>query len=150
MSNRTVRIFTIGFTGSNAEHFFTRLHSENIKKVIDTRLWASSQLAGFAKKQDLPYFLKKIVNIDYEYRKDLAPSEDILKAYKDGKINWNEYEIKYKNLIHHRDIANVLKPQDLAHSCFLCACKTQHQCHRRILVEYLQDNWSISLEVKHL
>lgn len=78
----TVTIFTIGFTGSSAEHFFERLRGADVRKVIYTRLWASSQLAGFAKKKDLPYFVKELVGADYEYRGDLAPTADILKAYK--------------------------------------------------------------------
>lgn len=81
--NKAFKIFTIGFTGSSAENFFGRLKRAGVKKVIDTRLWAGSQLSGFAKKQDLPYFLKELAGADYEYRQELAPSEDILKAYKD-------------------------------------------------------------------
>ena len=65
---------------STAEHFFHRLRSGGVKKVIDVRLWAT-QTSGFAKK-DLPYFLKELSGIDYEYRDELAPTDDILKAYK--------------------------------------------------------------------
>lgn len=79
--NDPIKIFTIGFTGSSAEHFFERLKRAGVKKVIDTRLWAGSQLSGFAKKKDLPHFLKELAGVDYEYRQELAPSEDILKAY---------------------------------------------------------------------
>ena len=103
-----IKIFTIGFTGSSAEHFFERLRSAGVRKVIDTRLWASSQLAGFAKKKDLPYFLKQIAGIDYEYRKELAPSDDILRPFKDNKIDWVEYEVQYIDLINHRNIADIL------------------------------------------
>jgi uncharacterized protein YeaO (DUF488 family) len=146
----TVKIFTIGFTGSSAEHFFERLRQADVKKVIDTRLWASSQLAGFAKKKDLPYFLKEITGIDYEYRKELAPSDDILKPFKDNKISWEEYEVQYVNLINHRNIANVLQPDEVDQACFLCACKTEHHCHRRLLSEYLQREWDQPVEIVHL
>ena len=88
MMNNTIKIFTIGFTGSSAEHFFERLNKAGVKKVIDTRLWASSQLAGFARKKDLPFFLKEIGDIDYEYRKELAPSDDILKPFKNNQLSW--------------------------------------------------------------
>lgn len=146
----TIKIFTIGFTGSSAEDFFERLRGAGVKKVIDTRLWASSQLAGFAKKKDLPYFLKEIAGIDYEYRKELAPSDDILKPFKDSKISWDEYEVQYIDLIHHRNIANVLSPDEVDQACFLCACKTEHHCHRRLLAEYLQREWDRPVEIVHL
>lgn len=149
MSNK-IKIFTIGFTGSSAEDFFERLRGAGVKKVIDTRLWASSQLAGFAKKKDLPYFLKEIANIDYEYRKELAPSDDILRPFKDSKISWDEYEVQYIDLINHRNIANILDPNEVHEACFLCACKTEHHCHRRLLAEYLQREWDRPVEVVHL
>ena len=150
MSNKTIKIFTIGFTGSSAEHFFERLRSAGVKKVIDTRLWASSQLAVFAKKKDLPYFLKEIAGIDYEYREELAPSNHILKPFKDNKISWDEYEVQYIDLINHRNIANVVQPNEVDHACFLCACKTEHHCHRRLLAEYLQREWRQPVEIVHL
>lgn len=145
-----VKLFTIGFTGSSAEDFFERLRGAGVKKVIDTRLWASSQLAGFAKKKDLPYFLKQVAGIDYEYRKELAPSEDILKPFKDNKISWDEYEIQYIDLIHHRNITNILSPREVDQTCLLCACKTEHNCHRRLLAEYLQRQWDQPVEIVHL
>ncbi|MFP4313656.1 MAG: DUF488 family protein [Alphaproteobacteria bacterium] len=150
MNEKTIKIFTIGFTGSSAEDFFERLRGAGVKKVIDTLLWASSQLAGFAKKKDLPYFLNKIAGIDYEYRKELAPSDDILKPFKDKKIRWNDYEVQYIDLINHRNIARILSPDEVHQACFLCACKTQHHCHRRLLAEYLQRKWDRPLEIVHL
>ena len=145
-----MKIFTIGFTGSSAEHFFERLNTTGIKKVIDTRLWASSQLAGFAKKKDLPYFIKNLVGADYEYRQDLAPSQDTLKAFKDNRMSWDDYEVQYTELINHRNIANILRPDEVSEACFLCACKTHEQCHRRLLAEYLQNEWSRPVEIVHL
>lgn len=148
--NNTIKIFTIGFTGSSAEHFFDRLQGTGVKKVIDTRLWASSQLAGFAKKKDLPFFLKEIGGIGYEYRQELAPSDDILKPFKNGKITWADYEVKYIDLINHRNIANIVTPDEVHEACFLCACQTEKQCHRRLLAEYLQKEWDRPVEIIHL
>jgi len=146
----TTTIFTIGITGSSAEHFFERLCGAGVRKVIDTRLWASSQLAGFAKKKDLPYFLKEIANIDYEYRKEMAPSDDILKPFKNNQLSWDEYEVQYIDLINHRNIANILDPDEVHEACFLCACQTEHHCHRRLLAEYLQREWKQPIEIVHL
>lgn len=121
-----------------------------MEKIIDTRLWASSQLAGFAKKKDLPYFVKELAGADYQYREDLAPTADILKAYKDGRISWDDYEVQYVDLINHRNLANVLSPDEVNEACFLCACKTEHNCHRRLLAEYLQREWDQPVEIVHL
>lgn len=120
-----------------------------MKKVIDTRLWASSQLAGFAKKKDLPYFVKELTGADYEYREDLAPTADILKAYKDGRISWDDYEVQYIDLINHRNLANVLSPDEVNGAC-LCACKTEPNCHRRLLAEHLRREWDQPVEIVHL
>jgi len=91
MNDQVVKIYTIGFTGSSAEHFFDRLKQAGAKKVIDTRLWAGSQLSGFAKKKDLPYFLKELAGSYYEYRDELTPTKDILKAFQYKRITWEDY-----------------------------------------------------------
>lgn len=150
MNDAGIKIFTIGFTGSSAENFFGRLKRAGVKKIIDTRLWAGSQLSGFAKKNDLPYFLKELARVDYEYRQELAPSGDILKAYQDKRLSWQDYEAAYAQLIRHRNIARVLTPEEVNGSCFLCACKTEHQCHRRLLAEYLKNEWQSQVEIVHL
>lgn len=150
MENDKIKIFTIGFTGSTAENFFSRLQDAGVKKVIDTRLWADTQLSGFAKKRDLPFLLQSLSGSAYEHKIDLAPSENILKDFKDKKISWPEYESRYLQLLHDRHIAENLTSEGVAGSCFLCAEKTPHQCHRRLLAEYLQREWNIAMEIVHL
>ena len=68
-----MRICTIGFTHKTAEDFFTRLGKAGVKRVVDVRLNNVSQLAGFAKKDDLAYFLKELCGIDYVHLPELAP-----------------------------------------------------------------------------
>lgn len=53
-------LFTIGFTRKKAEDFFALLEENHVKKIIDIRLNNVSQLAGFAKKDDLMFFLRKL------------------------------------------------------------------------------------------
>lgn len=150
MGNNKIKIFTIGFTGSTAENFFSRLRGAGVKKVIDTRLWADTQLSGFAKKRDLPFLLQNLSGAAYEHKIDLAPSEDILKDFKSKKIGWPEYESRYLRLLHDRHIADTLTQNDVADTCFLCAEKTPHHCHRRLLAEYLQKEWNAAMEIIHL
>ncbi len=145
------KIFTIGFAGKSAEDFFNRLRRAGIRKVIDTRLWADTQLAGFAKKQNLPFFLQNLAQIGYEHRLELAPSESILKDFKNKKINWAEYEPRYLDILHTRKISSLLDPDDVSGCCFLCAEAKPHHCHRRLLAEYLRREWpDRKIDVVHL
>ena len=108
MMNEQVNLFTIGFTQKKAEQFFETLIKAGIKRVIDTRLNNVSQLAGFAKKSDLQYFLQKIGGIEYIHILDLAPTKDILDAYKKKEITWDSYEHKFNQLITQRQIERKL------------------------------------------
>jgi uncharacterized protein (DUF488 family) len=146
----TLRIFTIGFTGTTAENFFARLSQADVYKVIDTRLWADTQLSGFARKKDLGFFLHNLANINYEHKIELTPSEEILKDYKNKLITWTQYEERYLGLLHTRKIADKLSPEEIKNACFLCAEKTPHFCHRRLLAEYLKNEWKSDLEIVHL
>lgn len=139
-------LFTIGFTGKTAEQFFTLLKKAGVRKIIDVRLYPSTQLSGFSKSKDLAYFLKSIGNIDYEHRTDFAPSADILRDYKDGKIGWTEYEQRYMDLIKSRMVLS--SADELNHACLLCAEQTAEKCHRRLLAEYLAEQ--LKMQVKHL
>lgn len=144
------RLTTIGFTKSTAERFFERILHANVKVVIDVRLHNTSQLAGFAKAEDLSYFLKKIGNIRYIHKPMLAPTDDILKAFKKEKGDWKIYEDRFLNLMNDRKIENLFDPDFFDQSCLLCSEDTPHHCHRRLVVEYLNDKWGNNLKVRHL
>ena len=94
-----INLFTIGFTKKSAEDFFTLLKKNKVKKLIDVRLNNISQLAGFTKKDDLRYFLKQICDIDYYHISEFAPTEDILKRYKNKYIKWEQYEKEFMVLM---------------------------------------------------
>jgi len=143
-------VTTIGFTKTNAESFFERLLAAGVKKVVDVRLHNTSQLAGFAKADDLAYFLKKFGNIQYAHQPLLAPTDDMLKAYKKEKGDWDVYEGRFLNLMQERKIETRLKPEMLEGACLLCSEATPHHCHRRLVVDYLNGKWCETLAVKHL
>src|SRR6185312_937616 len=94
-----MKIFTIGFTKKSAEMFFTRLKNAGVKRLVDVRLNNVSQLAGFTKKSDLRYFTEAICNIDYLHVPDLAPTQEMLDAYKKEKGSWAEYERRFLDLM---------------------------------------------------
>lgn len=146
-----VNMTTIGFTKSNAENFFERLKKAGVKKLIDVRLHNTSQLAGFAKADDLAYFLKQICGVQYVHQPVLAPTDQMLKAYKKEKGDWSVYENQFISLMAERRIETRLKPEMFDGACLLCSEATPHHCHRRIVCEYLNDKWGGgALQVRHL
>jgi uncharacterized protein (DUF488 family) len=144
-----IRIFTIGFTGKTARQFFAKLKDAGVEIVIDVRLNNKSQLAGFAKKQDLEYFLSEIAQIRYIYKPNLAPTKDILDGYRKKEIDWVEYERRFKNLLVERDIKNDITPTEFDNACILCSEENPDKCHRRLLAEYLRDIWG-NVVITHL
>jgi len=145
-----MKTFTIGFTQKRAEQFFTLLESNNVARIIDVRLNNVSQLAGFSKRDDLKYFLAKLCGVEYFHIEDLAPTKDILDAYKKKLITWDEYEDKFLNLLSQRHIERSISESLLDHGCLLCSEHQPHHCHRRLVIEYLNQYWDTNLEVMHL
>lgn len=133
-----INLYTIGFTKKNAENFFTLLKKNGVKKIIDVRLNNVSQLAGFTKQDDLKYFLKELCRIEYYYYGQLAPTEDILKRYKNKEISWEQYELEFNSLITKRKIEAIISLDLLTDACLLCSEATAEHCHRRLLAEYFK------------
>ena len=144
-----INLFTIGFTKKSAQKFFESLSKAGVKRVIDTRLNNVSQLAGFTKKTDLEYFLKTIGNIDYVHILDLAPTQEILDEYKKKKGDWTTYEKKFLQLIDNRKIEKKVSPDMIDGACLLCSEAKPHQCHRRLVAEYLNGKWG-NVSICHL
>jgi uncharacterized protein (DUF488 family) len=144
-----MKVFTIGFTKSSAESFFGRLKKAGVRKIADVRLNNVSQLAGFAKKDDLRYFLRAICGIDYEHHPELAPTQDMLDAYKKERGDWSEYERRFLGLMASRRIEETVAREPLDGACLLCSEDKPHHCHRRLVAEYLKEKWG-DLEIVHL
>ncbi len=145
----TLKLFTIGFTKKTAETFFTLLEDAAVRRVLDIRLNNVSQLAGFAKRDDLRFFLKALCNIDYHHLAELAPTQEILDAYRKSKQGWPQYEREFLKLLSHRQVEKTV-PRDLIHyGCLLCSEETPDHCHRRLVSEYLRDQWG-NIEITHL
>jgi uncharacterized protein (DUF488 family) len=144
-----MKLFTIGFTKTKASQFFGRLEHAGVKQVLDTRLNRVSQLSGFAKQDDLRFFLSAISNVDYRVEQELAPTADILDAYRKKDIDWPEYARRYVSLLSSRKVEERLSSLDLDHVCLLCSEATPDHCHRRLAAEYLADSIS-GLTIKHL
>lgn len=144
-----MKLFTIGFTKKSAERFFSLLRNAGVKRVIDTRLNRKSQLAGFAKETDLSFLLREICHVEYVQEPLTAPTDDILKAYKGKEIDWAAYELRFKELIATRRIEDRLERDRFDGGCLLCSEDKPHQCHRRLVAEYLKDKWG-DIQIVHL
>ncbi|MGI8908887.1 MAG: DUF488 family protein, N3 subclade [Candidatus Sumerlaeaceae bacterium] len=118
---------------------------------MDVRLHNASQLAGFTKQQDLEYFLHEIADIEYRHEPLLAPSEEMLAAYKRRKtIPWDEYETEFNALIADRRIEDHI-PRDFfaKPTVLLCSEPEPDNCHRRLVAEHLQCKWG-DVKIIHL
>jgi uncharacterized protein (DUF488 family) len=143
-----MKLFTIGFTKRCAESFFTTLQSAGVGRLVDVRLNNLSQLAGFTKRDDLKYFVRTICGIEYVHLPILAPTQDILDAYKKQKGDWALYEGQFLELMRSRRIENEVSPELLDGACLLCSEDKPNHCHRRLVAEYLADQWG-GLEIEH-
>jgi len=145
-----MEIYSIGFTQTTAEHFFGRLKEAGVKRLLDVRLNNASQLAGFAKARDLPYFLRELLRARYEHEPLLAPTQELLDKYKKEGSPWETYEIEFMALMRKRRIESVLRRDDFeVPTALLCSEATAEQCHRRLVCEYLSEFWP-DLEAMHL
>ena len=143
-----MKIFTIGFTKTTAENFFNRIKKSGARKIIDVRLNNVSQLAGFAKRDDLKYFSSTICGVGYQHAPKLAPTKEILDNYKKHKGSWEDYEKKFLDLMAKRKIEEV-DSKSLDGACLLCSEDKPHHCHRRLVAEYLKDKWG-DIDIVHL
>ena len=146
---KPIRIATIGFTKKSAEEFFTALQKARVRRLLDVRLNNQSQLAGFSKRDDLAYFLKAILNIEYIHLSALAPTQEMLDAYKKAKGSWPEYEKRFLDLMAQREIERQFAPTLLDDGCLLCSEDKPHHCHRRLVAEYLNSRWT-NVRIDHL
>ena len=103
-----LEIATIGFTKTTAERFFASLLTFGARTLIDVRLHRESQLAGFAKVPDLAYFARVIANASYHHEPTLAPTADLLSAYRKKELTWADYERTYVALLTDRGVQQTL------------------------------------------
>jgi len=142
--------FTIGFTKTTAEDFFARLNKAGVQRIVDVRLQNTSQLAGFAKAADLSFFLEKISGISYRHAPELAPDDELFADYRKNVLTWDVFEPRFLDIMASRAIEEQFDPTELEGAYLLCSEDTPHNCHRRLVIEYLEDRWVQSLNVTHL
>lgn len=146
-----MKLYTIGFTQKRAEQFFELLGKNGVQRLVDIRLRPGGQLSGFAKQEDLPYFLDKLANhCQYVHLPELAPTQEILGDYRSGS-DWERYAKRFEALMDERDIPAILDRANFegTPSCLLCSEATPEHCHRRLVAERLASHWE-NVEIVHL
>lgn len=146
----SIAVTTIGFTQTTAARFFDRLKKAKVRQVMDVRLHNTSQLAGFAKSDDLAYFLKTICKAGYVHEPLLAPTEAIMTAFKKEKGDYQIFRRQFLGLMAERKVEKKLTPAMFDHTCLLCSEAKPHHCHRQLVCDYLNDKWDGKLAVTHL
>ena len=146
-----MKIYTIGFSQKTAENFFGLLRANQIQRLVDIRLRPDGQLAGFARKADLPYFLQELADgCQYVHRPDLAPTSEILDDYRQNK-DWDRYVARFQQLMNERQVPQILEPSDFEQTStvLLCSEPTPEHCHRRLIAERMASAWPV-VEIIHL
>jgi uncharacterized protein YeaO (DUF488 family) len=87
--------------------------------------------------------------MDYLHLPELAPTQEILDAYRKSKTGWPAYEAQFLDLLSRRQVEKTV-PRDLLHyGCLLCSEEAPDHCHRRLVAEYLLAQWG-GIEITHL
>lgn len=149
MGEIPMKIFTIGFTKKSAESFFSKLQGAGVTRLADIRLNNVSQLAGFAKRDDLRYFLRAICNIDYVHLLELAPTQEIFDEYNKQGQDWALFERRFLGLLGERQVEKKVPRELLDGACLLCSEDKPLRCHRRLVAEYLKGKWG-DVEIEHI
>lgn len=146
-----MEVYSIGFGGHSASEFFGKLEASRIERLIDVRLNNVSQLAGFTKRSDLPFFLEHIGGIEYRHDLDLAPTTEMLARYRDKSIGWPEYERLFVGLLQTRHVETEYDDSSFdVPTVVLCSEPTARHCHRRLVLEYLKRTSIPTLQAVHL
>jgi uncharacterized protein (DUF488 family) len=131
-------IFTIGFAGKTAEQFFESLTKAGVKQLVDVRLNNVSQLAGFTKNTDLPYFLDRLAELSTGTSLCSRPTRDMFKAYRAREDRLGGLREAYHHLLFDRDVAAKLSPQDFRVHRLALQRVLAERCHRRLAAEHLR------------
>lgn len=143
-----MRIYTLGFSHKSAEEFFDILRESGVQRVVDIRRSNTNQLAGFTKKEDLRYFLRVILDMPYTHELALAPSAELMRAYRHDEIGFEEFARQLREEYHAGEVSSLDRSM-LSDAVLLCSESDPSTCHRLVAAEYLAEIWD-DVEIVHL
>lgn len=135
-------IYTIGSNRKSAETFFELLRRNDVRFLLDIRLRNSSQLAGFAKGNDLEYFTGRILGIGYRHDVRFAPDEGLFEVRKSKGLNMEQFALKFWETLEERDMKQVLLDEYagvMDGICLMCSEEDHRECHRSVVAGYISD-----------
>lgn len=144
-----MQLSTIGFTQKSLRQFVGLLQDAGVDGVVDIRLNNTSQLAGYAKRDDLAFILE-LCDIGYMEEKRLTPTQPLLDTYHRDH-NWDAYTVGFDALMAERPLAAILADISarFQRPCLLCAEPEPSRCHRRLVAEAFA-RMQPELQVRHL
>ena len=147
-----MEICSIGTSGISAREFFGLLKENAVSCIVDTRLHASSQLAGFSRKDSLAYFAEEILDINYIHELSLAPEAHMLKAFRNKQIDWQTYEIAYVEILKTRCVPDSVNLKAWGERpVLLCSERIADHCHRRLAADFIATRASGAVSsIRHL
>ena len=117
---------------------------------MDIRLKNVSQLAGFAKRDDLEVPGRQALRDGLRAPDGAcAQTQKLLDDYRKKRIDWPTYEPRFLALMEERRIGEPQLREVLDGGCLLCSEHTPERCHRRLVAEYLSQRWG-DVEIVHL
>jgi uncharacterized protein YeaO (DUF488 family) len=82
------------------------------------------------------------------YLRALGPSRDLLRAFRDGQMSWEQYEVRYlEEMLAEKPQAEIQRLADLSRDetvTVMCMCKDEAQCHRRLLRDLIEAEMAVS------
>jgi uncharacterized protein (DUF488 family) len=143
-------VYTIGLERRSLEDLIATLREAGVDAIIDVRLHNTSQLAGFSKRDDFAFLLQEGFGIAYEHNLELAPTEEIMRAYRKSR-DWEAYRRGYMPLLAERDAVAVGRDVLSRYQapCLLCAERDAGQCHRSLIAAHWAEQLP-DVQVVHL
>jgi uncharacterized protein (DUF488 family) len=144
-----MKLFTIGTNAKSLRRFAELLRGAAVDCVVDVRLNNTSQLAGYAKRDDLAFVLE-LLGIAYEHHPELAPDDELLASYRKSK-DPDAYADGFRRLIEERDMLSIGKGMlaEWQRLCLLCSEDDPENCHRRLVAEHWAERIP-GVEIEHL
>ena len=132
------QLSTIGFAGRDARSFFTAVREAGVEEVVDVRRWNTSQLAGYTKAKDLPFFLAELCGARYRHATALAPDAEALAAYRAGELPWEQYAAAYRDGLPKDALRALAGDVATISVALLCSEAAPDRCHRSVLAAALK------------
>ena len=140
-----MRINTISAYETSAERFFEALASWDVDLLLDTRLKNTNQLAGFTKKNDLAFFVPKLLHADYAHDKLFAPAPTLFERYLHGNIGWDAYADAYRDALREREAVPQFFDRygEYESVCLLGTATRKRHSHVEVLQKMLEESQAI-------